>query len=643
MSDPPPSFCDMKASPRKASVNSCWQPSIDDLGTPLAEATFVVVDLETTGSGPDATITEFGAVKVRGGQVLGEFQTLVNPQTHIPALIAVLTGITDELVAGSPSLAQVLPQWLSFAGDSILVAHNAHFDIGFLKRACQQFDYPWPGNQVLDTVALARCTLLRDEVSNYKLATLAAHFHAATQPNHRALADARATVEVLHGLLERVGNLGVTSVEDLLEFGRRVSPQRRSKRVWAKDLPELPGVYSFYSDASRPGDREILYVGKSTNLRRRVASYFTAAETRARMEEMVRVATGVDAVVCATGLEAEIRELRMIQAHQPRYNRRSRNQDRLLWVKLTAERWPRLTVTRKLSAADRDFLGPFTSRAEAELAMLALYEVYPIRQCTQRLGPRSQASSCVLADMGRCLAPCLGQDRPASASQLNAVDAQSAAGTVLELYHQSSAALADALRTDLRPTALTLGVKMRELAVQERFEEAATQRQRLVALSTAVLRRHRLAALARCPEIVAAELCPRGWEINVIRYGKLAAAGLAAPGSAPREVQAQVMQLAETVFRPDNGLPAGSVAEAERICAWLERPGVRLMDITGDWSWPIHIGVDIAQLPAMLRHQQSADQTKGLTPTGAGTPDSRSSSDFLAFQQPGCSRSPARL
>lgn len=91
------------------SRNATLQPSLDDLGTPLAEATFCVVDLETTGSGPEATITEFGAVKVRGGEVLGEFSTLVNPGTHILGFIAVLTGITNQMVVDAPTLSQVLP------------------------------------------------------------------------------------------------------------------------------------------------------------------------------------------------------------------------------------------------------------------------------------------------------------------------------------------------------------------------------------------------------------------------------------------------------------------------------------------------------------------------------------------------------
>ena len=112
------------------------QRTFDQLGRPLRDVTFCVVDLETTGgsAAKGSMITEIGAVKVRGGEVLGEFQTLVNPHQAIPAFIAVLTGITDSMVAGSPPIEQVLPQFLEFAAGSVLVAHNAPFDVGFLKH-----------------------------------------------------------------------------------------------------------------------------------------------------------------------------------------------------------------------------------------------------------------------------------------------------------------------------------------------------------------------------------------------------------------------------------------------------------------------------------------------------------------------------
>src|SRR5688572_11817330 len=242
--------------------------SFEDLGTHLSEVTFCVVDLETTGGAETDAITEFGAVKVRGGEVLGRFQTLVNPKGQIPPLIAVLTGITNAMVADAPPLRQVLPTFLAFAENTVIVAHNAPFDTGFLRRACEALGYPYPKWPVLDTAALARAILLRDEVPNCRLATLAHHFRSGTTPNHRALTDAEATVDVLHGLIERVGNLGVQTIEDLREFTRRVSPQRRAKRTWAHDLPEQPGVYLFV--AEHDDCREVLYVGTSRNIRRRV-------------------------------------------------------------------------------------------------------------------------------------------------------------------------------------------------------------------------------------------------------------------------------------------------------------------------------------------------------------------------------------
>ena len=197
------------------------QPTFDDLGTPLSEVTFVVVDLETTGGSP-SQITEIGAVKIRGGEVVGEFHTLVNPGEPIPAFIAVLTGITDATVAHSPRIDSVLPSFLEFARGAVLVAHNAPFDMGFLRAACEQHGIDVARPAVVDTARLARRTLDRDEAPNCKLATLARLFRATTTPTHRALDDARATVDVLHGLFERLGCHGVTTLEEIDTFSRRV-------------------------------------------------------------------------------------------------------------------------------------------------------------------------------------------------------------------------------------------------------------------------------------------------------------------------------------------------------------------------------------------------------------------------------------
>ncbi|WP_051208485.1 DEDD exonuclease domain-containing protein [Propionicicella superfundia] len=549
------------------------QPTFDDLGTPLADVTFCVVDLETTGGGEADAITEIGAVKVRGGEVQGEFQTLVNPLVDIPALIAVLTGITNDLVASAPRLAQALPAFLEFARGSVLVAHNARFDVGFLKRACAGLGYPWAFGAAVDTVALARQALLRDEVPNVKLATLARHFRATATPNHRALADARATVDVFHGLLERTGNLGVVTLEDLKEFLHHVSPQRRAKRTWAAGLPTGPGVYMFYADL--PGKpRQILYVGKSRSLRARVRSYFTAAETRPRMDEMIRIATGVEVTECPTPLAAEVRELRLIAAHAPRYNRRSKHPQRHVWLRLTDEPFPRLSIVRQVSGSPDRHFGPFAGRRTAEDVKLALQDAFPLRQCTKRISVRSGAQACALAEIGRCSAPCTG-----------------AVGR--DDYARIAAAVQDALQVSVRSVLTVAGRRLDRLVGEERFEEAAVVRDRIAAYSSAAIRHHRVASLAALPHLVAAYRVEEGWEIHVIRHGRLAGAALARAGEIPQAVARAIVATAETVSAPVAPQPAATVEETLRIADWLERPGVRLMEIQGDWSWPIGIGLSL--------------------------------------------------
>lgn len=559
------------------------QPSLDDVGVPLAATTFCVVDLETTGGGVDDRITEVGAVKVRGGERLGEFQTLVNPQTHIPALIAVLTGITDQLVAGAPTLPEVLPAFLEFSAGAVIVAHNAGFDVGFLRRACADLGYVWPNPPVVDTVALARQALLRDEVPNHRLATLAHHFRATDTPNHRALTDARATVDVLHGLIERVGNLGVHTVEDLLEFTRQVSPQRRAKRVWAQGLPHAPGVYWFVAagtDRQGRPSRQVLYVGKSKNIATRVRSYFTAAEKRPRIDEMVRIATGVEHLVCRTPLEADVAELRLIAGHSPRYNRRSKFPERQVWLKLTREPYPRLSIVTVVRDDGGHYFGPFGRRAAAEEVMAALHDAFPLRQCTLRLSPRVPTAACALAELGRCVAPCDLTVTPAEYGEL------------VERVRRS-------MESDIRPVLEAVQPRLRRLVHGQRFEDAGVLTGRLTAFARSALRHHRVASLAACPQIVAAYATPAGWEIHVIRYGRLAAAALARPGDVPQAVARAAVAVAEQVTRPAGPQPAATIEEAERIADWLERPGVRLIEIEGEWFWPLHIGLPEG---ALARH-----------------------------------------
>ena len=168
----------------------------------LADLNLVVVDVETTGwLEEQGEITELGAVRLTGGQVTGEFSSLVRPRCSIPADITALTGITDEMVGRAPQPATALRTFLEFASDCVLVAHNAPFDVAFLTAACAACEITWPSAAVLDTAVLARLLLGSDEVPDCRLGTLADYFAAKTAPCHRALPDAKATADVLTGLL----------------------------------------------------------------------------------------------------------------------------------------------------------------------------------------------------------------------------------------------------------------------------------------------------------------------------------------------------------------------------------------------------------------------------------------------------------
>jgi DNA polymerase-3 subunit epsilon len=542
------------------------QRSFDELGRPLRDQTFCVVDLETTGGSAagGSMITEIGAVKVRGGEVLAEFQTLVNPCRSIPAFIAVLTGITDSMVASAPRIEQVLPQFLEFAQGCVLVAHNAPFDVGFLKHFASEQGRPWPTFEVLDTARLARRVITRDDAPNCKLGSLATLFGASTTPDHRALSDARATVDVMHGLFARLGSLGVHTLEELQTFSARVSQAQRRKRHLAEALPHAPGVYLFRDE----GDR-VLYVGTSRDLRTRVRSYFTASETRSRMGEMVGLATSVTGIECATALEAEVRELRLIAEHKPKYNRRSRYPERAHWVKVTNEPWPRLSLVRQVLDDGADYLGPFGAKKVAERAVAALHDTFPVRQCGGRMARQPSQTPCALGEMGRCLSPCDGSVTP-------------------EVYDGVVADLRATLSARPDPVLDALTTRMTALADEERFEEAGTVRDRLATFLRSASRTQRLHGLTRCSELVAARREDDGrWAVHVVRHGRLAAAGVIPPGAHAGEWIRQLRASAETVSGGPGPTPAATAEESEKVLRWLESGGVRLVHLDGEWSSPL--------------------------------------------------------
>jgi DNA polymerase-3 subunit epsilon len=548
----------MAANPAPAQA----QLSFDELGTPLRDTTFVVFDLETTGgSAATDAVTEIGAVKVRGGRVIGEFATLVDPEIGIPPQIVALTGITQAMVTGAPTMASVLPAFLEFAEGAVLVAHNSGFDTGFVKAACERHGHTWPRPTVVCTVRLARRVLSREEAPSCRLSALADLFGVSTRPTHRALDDARATVEVLHALLERVGNVGVHSLEELVTYLPEVTAEQRRKRELAAHLPNAPGVYLF-----RGPSEEVLYVGTASDLRRRVRQYFTASETRRRLREMVALAVRVDAVTCSHALEAQVRELRLLAAHRPAYNRRSKEPGNTWWLVLTDEAYPRLSAVRQ---ARDGALGPFRTRRAAEAAHDVLLEALPLRACKIRIPARGQhGTPCALAELGRCAAPCAGRQTP-------------------EDYSPAVRALHALVRGRDTAVLRTLAAQLDDLALAERFEEAANRRDRIAALVRSLDRGQRLAGLAALPELVAARPDGEGgWEFAVVRHGRLASAGVARRGVPPMPVVASLIASAETVLPGEGPLRGAPAEETGVVLRWIEQPGTRLVHCDQPWSSP---------------------------------------------------------
>jgi DNA polymerase III subunit epsilon len=539
---------------------------------PLRETTFVVVDLETTGGraageGHDS-ITEIGAVKVRGGAVLGELATLVDPGRSIPPQIVALTGITSAMVCDAPTIDSVLPSFLEFARGAVLVAHNAGFDIGFLRAAAERCQIAWPRPPVLCTVRLARRVLTRDEAPSVRLAALARLFGASTTPTHRALDDARATVDVLHGLIERVGNQGVHTYADLRSYLPDLTPAQRQKRHLADALPHRPGVYLFRGPAA-----EVLYVGTAVNLRRRVGQYFNGSDRRTRIKEMASLATAVDHVECAHDLEAGVRELRLLAAHAPPYNRRSKFPHRWWWVVVTDEPFPRFSAVRapQSGTAVRPHnydcsVGPFRARADAVETAALLARFTGVRTCTTRLA-RAARHACPERELSPCPAP-----RDATAAEY--ADAPQRAAELIE--GRDSRALVAAL------TAIT------DLAQRNRYETAARRRDHAAATIDVLWRGQRLRALVAVTEMVAARPDGKGgWHLAVIRNGQLAAAGNARRGVPPMPVIDAICAGAQAVLPTPAPLGGALIEEIALIARWLAQPGVRIVRAEPGYASPL--------------------------------------------------------
>jgi DNA polymerase III subunit epsilon len=524
------------------------QRSFEDLGTPLANVTFCVVDLETTGGSPAAGITEIGALKMRGGETTGSFQTLVNPGEPVPAFIRLLTGISDELVAGAPSIEQVLPSFLEFIGGAVLVAHNARFDTGFLDAALRAGSYRELPNRVVDTARLAR-KILAGEVPNNRLATLARYLRCAHQPCHRAYADVLATADVLHCLIERATAYGVTTLEDLLSFSTARADGTLSKLALAKDLPSGIGIYRFVGSSGAT-----LYVGKATCVRSRVRSYFYG-DARRKTRDLLRETAAVSALSHATLLEAEIAEARAIASEKPPYNRTGKRSG-TWYLKLTIRaRVPKVCATRVPKHDGSAYMGPFPSMRTAHALLDAMRDGLRIHRCSEP----ARCRGCVFSE----LRSCVGEDAVAHRRELGLAAA--------------------ALAGDATGVLEAVSTRMLKLSRAQRFEEAAEVRERGADLQRALMRTADVRALLDAGEVVLAI----GTRLLLIRDGRLEDAVDCRPGDEAGVVESLTNGCdgrGRTAF-----VTADTQREAFVVASWLRNNNedARLLHVEGTWALPV--------------------------------------------------------
>jgi DNA polymerase III subunit epsilon len=488
-------------------------------------------------------------VRVVDGRLLDTFSTLVNPGRPIQPFVAALTGITDAMVASAPPIGGALPQFLEFAGDAVLVAHNASFDVVHLDAAHRAVTGRALARPSLCTLRLARRLL--PELRRGSLDAVAAALGLACYDRHRGLGDARIAAEILCVFLERAAERGVARVSELLALQHAASDGQpfvvHVPRERLAEIPATPGVYHLLGQ-----DGRLLYVGKARRLRARLGNWFSNARGHSRRAlELIRQVYDVRLTETGSELAAALLEMRQIRELKPPYNRQGRQLPRVAFLRITVrDPFPRLSVTRRLGTDRATYLGPFASSDGAERAQAVLARAFGIRTCPGRLSPSIEISPCLLGQVGTCPAPCAA--RIDEAAYRRRVDA------FLDFIdgHDDGA--------------VTRLIARRDGAAEElRFEAAARAQRDLLVLEDLRRRRQRLQwILARQNFVVLLPTADRdGAQLYAALGGRLA---VELQVRAAADLAAAVHVVRERFARYQGApLERGEVAASTIMAAWL--------------------------------------------------------------------------
>lgn len=418
----------------------------------LDDVEFVVVDTETTGLRPGHDrVIEIAGIRLRGGEVIDTFQTLVNPNRRLPPFIVQFTGITQEMVNKAPLAEQIFPDFLRFSTGATLVGHNVGFDIGFLSYEAQLLGQAFPIDGI-DTILLARRFL--SGLRRFKLDVVAEHLKIPAANRHRAMGDTKVTAAIFLKLLERARQQGILTLGHLhrrlqlpVAWSGDISDASLTKQVehfradgklsavssaprpngslllnpaWKREFPSKPGVYLMKDEY-----RQVIYVGKAKCLKDRLASYYSQplGYTR-KMDGLLQSVREIETRVLGSELEALLVESQLIKQLQPAYNVQLRNYELYPFIKIDIQHpFPRVYATREVAADGARYFGPFRSRHIVNLTIELIQKIFPVRTCIRALPPNAKPSDpCLRLHLDRCSAPCQGHaDEQAYASVIEQV------------------------------------------------------------------------------------------------------------------------------------------------------------------------------------------------------------------------------
>jgi len=586
----------------------------------LSEVVFTVVDLETTGATPGfAKITEIGAVRVEGGEQTATFSSLVDPGVAIPAMITKLTGIDDATVAGAPPIARVLPRFVEFAEGSVLVAHNARFDLGFLDYELgvlsrQSFQRP-----VLDTLRLARRLCPQQRCS---LAALAERFDTAVKPGHRALRDAQATAELLVLFLSRLEEQGMTTLEEVARFCEPGARRNYHKIALTEGLPATPGVYVMRDRAGHA-----LYIGKAENLRRRTRDHFLQRQAHGARQAL-ELLERIDVVETGSEFGALLLEQRLIARQRPLYNQHGTRVPAYHYAKLTDEPYPRLYATPNLRDDGGLYAGPFRKASLARAFVDCLTSAYPLRTCVRLpaaptaaegsaaagragRGGRRGDHPCPRAGTGACLAPCR-----------RAPDGE---------YDEIVAQVRRVLRGDGAELEQRLAARQARLVERLAFEQAQRVQDQRELAGRALRAIRRLTAALREEAVLVYPARSKGRaRLWGVRGGAVLVERDVRVRSFDQTVALAFLTELAAAERPAPPLPAAGIDELLLVHGWLQRhrAAVNVLDLArGDAcaAWRAPDGAARPALAAALsdRVRRAVDEAErqhaGESSRGAGT------------------------